>query len=37
MRVALLGGGTLCLDPSAMFTELEARGVKFDMQETQEV
>lgn len=26
-----------CLDPAAMFAELETRGVRFDMRETQEV
>jgi saccharopine dehydrogenase-like NADP-dependent oxidoreductase len=27
----------LCLDPEAMFAELETRGVRFDIEETQEV
>ncbi len=27
----------LCLDPEATFAELETRGVRFDMQETEEV
>jgi hypothetical protein len=27
----------LCLDPEAMFSELETRGVRFDIETTEEV